>query len=136
MPLQGRFVGGLVESDDQRLAFADGRSAEVSGGPQHQLPQRLFVRRFLFEVKGNHLLALGHVQRIDLLQEFQRIGEPERLFFGVDLLFGLNASVRKEPLRFSTAGSARTVVTEVEFLGHRVVAPQETAFRRFGRPSD
>jgi hypothetical protein len=107
----------LVETDDQSATFAQRRRAQVAGRTRQQLDQLAAAGPLALEIQADHLLAFGHVELIDILEQPQRLLGLERALAGIDLLSNLDFFLRKEPLRFRAGLSTGAVIAPID-SGH------------------
>jgi len=107
-------VRGLVEADDELASFAQRRSAQIAGRPEEQAEELGARRLVALEVEVHDLLALGHVEFVNVLEGAKRGVTLDRGFLGVGLRGDGDLVLRKEPLRFGAGGSALAVVAPVD----------------------
>ncbi len=108
----------FIETDQQGLAAAQRRGPQIAARTEHGLEERLFVRWIPGHVEDDHPLAFGHHHFARPPGQVQGFGGPEAVLLGVDDFFDPDLLVRKEPLRFTTGGSAFAVIVPVDAFGH------------------
>src|SRR3990167_6459588 len=111
-------VRHLIKSHDQGPALPYRGGAEVAAGPEDEGEEVGLRGLLLLEVEADGLLALGGVERVHPIEEGEGVLPAEPLLPGVRPLGGLDALLRKEPLRLGAGGSARAVVVPVGLGGH------------------
>ncbi len=108
----------VVETDYQLVALEDCWSPQVSGRSQHQFDQISPLGFVLFQIVGDHLLALGGVEEFGLFYQlrgflFGHFGLASVFFF----LDGYGVRVEKLSSLFATR-SALAEIHPVNCLSH------------------
>src|SRR5262249_12941954 len=115
---QHTLIGFFAEADEQRLAFANRRRPQVSGWSEQVGCQRVIIRRGLFHVEGNDLLASGHYYLVGGFGQGQCSSAATAVLAGIDNFSFLDAVRLKEPLSLGATVSALAVINPIDFSRH------------------
>src|SRR5262245_373284 len=117
----------LVEADNERAALAHGGGAEVARGAEEQPEQLGASGARVLEVRVDDLLALGHVELVDVLQHAEGGVALDGGLLRVGLRGDGDLALGKEPLRLGAGHSAVAVIAPVD--GRHALTPWVLVFR-------